>query len=759
MATYHLYLDETGDFSTGRKKCMVGGFLIPEQPGTAGGLSTETFEKWRVGLRQRIGEAGTGITAEDLKRGDELHREKCKAEEPDYIFDHCTENRDSVFRRRTQAWALNAYWEKLKPLGARAVFFENRSGEYLVDNNTTFLAVFAVGFYRLYEQLKREKAGEKILLIAHCASRMNVTRRDEPEKQVCSPLTGEKITLEDRLYVNQVMNFAYLFGGRTALADKAFMESLDRIAVVGDIKGPEGWTPHPMTVVCDYICNSWWNENSRWNEDKDTYHSLCLEVFSGEALRIDVFEGAVGSYDFSLAKLKENKTWAEGMKVYIAAGFPEPQSTDFFNALNADTAYDQHRLAEETVSFVKGFVEQRESMIEWREWLKKLLTKSALMEPEAGTLLACNLWLFLDTIETHLGNTEGVAETEKQFKKTIGKLNDSAQRDKLLLIYFNRRIVSCTDTFEYEKGAQYFAWSESYYEKLVRVSEDMLLDFYCGESEELEAKTLFPEYGKCIGSRAQLLSQELRSASGEKSRELLEQAELLLPKLTAHFYGERDTGRALQNRCGLLTDMGRYPEALATLKKAAKLGSEADVRALAEAARENNYLSLHYVRLMHAALRSGEAPGREMLEAFLRGGNFKGELIPEYGGEAYPVCSIAWHLAASAALGENVPPKSREAIVSALDNASAQAGKENSKPRFAIAVAICAETAALMKEGRLDASKGAPEKRIKRMREYYASFCGLEGGDPFKETMPGANVPADAIPAQTLFKLASRIAY
>ena len=109
--------------------------------------------------------------------------------------------------------------------------------------------------------------------------------------------------------------------------------------------------PHPATVVCDYICNSMFSGQA---------HPALVEVMEEYGLLcFDVFDGPLGSTDYSDDLLAQRHDWGRLMKELISCGFPPERSAFFFDRLREDRHYDQLLCVNSVVDYLYSFVSNR----------------------------------------------------------------------------------------------------------------------------------------------------------------------------------------------------------------------------------------------------------------------------------------------------------------------------------------------------------------------------------------------------------------
>jgi len=312
MIEWDLYLDESGAFKKKGEHTLIGGFLLPHHQ-----VNKNMFEEWRRDIRNRIEDAKT-ITKQQLDDGDrrlqlDFKKKRNAFSEDDqqklkqihqrgyYAFDHCNDNKKQAFRWSTQRWVLEQYMEKIRSAKGYPVIFDNPRGVYHVDSNTTFMSIMANGLIRLYNDLKKRDPNKKIVLYIHAAFRTNITRRDQKDCYEISPVKGEQYILDKGLYINQIKNLLFLNGGQELLELKEFQDSLERFELLDETQPKEYMPPHPATVVCDYICNSFYASNG--------HRGLETVLKEGGVQIFNVFNGPLSSIDYGDDLLAQNHDW------------------------------------------------------------------------------------------------------------------------------------------------------------------------------------------------------------------------------------------------------------------------------------------------------------------------------------------------------------------------------------------------------------------------------------------------------------------
>lgn len=760
---WDLYLDESGSFTNRGEHTLIGGVLIPHDSHPDNNM----FILWQREIRKALCLTGE-YTQEQLAAGDEWHQLKVMggkqnrfrqeaqknrfealSAQTKYVFEHCCENKTSPKRWRVQHYVLGEYLKRLRSIGGRIVVFDNPRGYYHIDSNSTFMTIFANGILRLYNQLHtQDLAGETVVYI-HAASRLNVTRVYEPDLYEVSPLPGNENNLNMQLYINQIKNCVFLNGGHTLLELEPFQKTMNCFELIKDLRTANGKYPHPATVVCDYVCNSC------LSMDK---HIRFKEFFSAnDTMILDVFDGPLSSDDYADDVAAQNHDWGHQLKNLVSCSFPAIRTTSFFERMEKETHYDQSLCVNALVDYLYSFVDNRENMLDWIDRIKLIIEKTTRLSHPAYLELKANMLIYLQTLYTHLGLVKEVQRTAQEFVNCASEITDADKRNKLLVLYCNRQIVSSTDTFRYQEGERYFEVLREYFDRTMECSENILLDFIEMEGLKILPDTKIEQYGRCIGSYIQLLTKHLRTAEGDEYAVLKQKALSVTEVAFKHFSKKKDIVFCHQNLCDLYTELGEYDKAMEHLCAAVTEEIPAD---FTEQARKvidmvghysTGFVYLHYVNVMHRCFVKKDPRGKILLDCITSQRPTREEL-DALKQRAHPEGLICWHLAASLAEDERFNSTAKELFEAAIQNMM------NSEAILrTIGIAIRAEELLLAMDHKLPGSEDFWNTIRKHyLMDGYRSYAQNINVDPFKQAFNTIRKNGER---ETLRKIADMIAY
>ena len=562
---WDLYVDESGSFDRGRK-CLIGGFICPRN-----NVSRETMLAWK-----------REITA--IPEVSDLMQRY-----PNWKYDHCTENGvDSIAQKRLrqeiQCKVLEEYKKRLEPLGGCFVVLDNPSGYYNIDNTTTFLTVLAKGLLLLFYE-KRQMIDS---LHVHFASRKNVTLTDHPEElrasptRVMEPGKTDGRTILGSQYTNQIRNHAFLQGGQQLLDDSAFSDMLNTMEILVDEKNNGSYVSNPLTVPCDYICNTFLNKDYLAGEIKERVNRL----FSADAclyyqtdLPTKIIETEVRG--------PENVSGANLLKL-ISENLPEPATSRFMDDFNAVP----HELQVATIGYVREalrrYVHSFCVMDQMAERLEHTINAAGRMEDtQVRCEFICNLLLYQRSLYTHLGGHKKIEAITERFNEEIGKITDAETSDYLYNIADNSWIVYLTDCFDLEAAVNAFEALEKDWEARTHGRNR-------ARGQQQKEGRKFPVYGKTIGSYLQAM-RVLIHLSDDNKELYYSEAQDRYQRGRTHLTELKDISRYYQNICDIESEMGHFQEAFNHLYKAALIPDNPAVEAIKEISitKENAEQILH----------------------------------------------------------------------------------------------------------------------------------------------------------------------
>lgn len=728
MKQWHLYLDESGSFDATKENGrsdynIVAGFLLP------GDKNDATIAK-----RHR------NIVAQWVSEAEEAAKERF-ANDDAYDFGHCSSNAGKwSLRKRIQPFLLQAYCERIVKAGGRIVIFDGGLATVDVSNTKTFLSILSKGIIRLYHDLEKEDSDNKVELFAHCASRFI---DGDPSK----PLIPE------RNYQEEMKHVAFLLCEFTDLPSgkNPFFHTVDTLEVMPS-------TNNPLTVVCDYISNTYQHtqlcgmEGSEWKEAYDAAYSKkhCLCYDTTQSARIEKGE---------LNQMEQDRSYVPMLIRIINRRNPTQELIEaFFDRLNATPPFVRRMFAAELIEHIgvetNGYYLGIYGDIVWRIERIISLIKAHLDDRELKTQILANTYLYLLTMHTHTGEDRAVLEDARLVRETVSDLHDDAAAARLWEIYYNRLLVFQTDRFEFEKVSDGFSKLSKYWEKMFEAYRvfDAL--------PQSERRTVSVEYGKEIGSYLQMLRFLLRLSKLNESEYFeawCDQAHEYWQKGCSHLTGG-DLSRLHQTMCDIETEIGDYDRAFWHLYEAANLMLEKEKRreyeepfgkteigvilaTAGEAGMRNPFLYYHYVRLASEMILARDIErGKTLLKRVpesLSPASFKDIRAHDMR------IDIKWKLGAVYAR-----TGSAHRAKQFLDDALADALGRQERAFDAIALAIACERAALGQ----GSAKDVPEI----YREFLRKTDAVKAENPFAQVLTDADMALDAA---TLMKASRVIAY
>lgn len=840
MISYHLYLDESGKFDkqSDGKHALIGGFLCKSEiidiP-----VTEEIAYQWRTEIMQKLIQEKLQ-TDETLRRGrdykaitDKIRNIEKKKEQgltsgrEDkeyyilqktkenylekglYVFDHCTENSEMIIKDNlnntcntleTIRYILNAFYNIIASQeDGKIVIFQAPRYKFIIDTNTTYLTILTVGLMNLYLKLKKENNNQNIKLYVHAASRSSLLTKEEEET---TPLkdTDEcgnpTRVLSPRPYQKQIENFSYLNGGYSLLQIPEFKEMIQSIEIIKDsfTKDTIGsisvvvQKPNPLTIVCDYICNRY----LRFLEFRDIEWATFFNNVKQEKRLVVIHttpdNKQFRAANFSLEVIKKDHDWGNGFVAMISRNrnLPSKLVNEYFEALNTDRSYDQIRIVKTIVDYLYSFVNNRENMNEWSKLIKRIIRVSLEKQrfsPQAGILLRTNMLLYLDALYTHLGRKKDAEQCRKQFLIELSQVADTEERIALLLKFANREIITCIDSFDYERGVVYFQIIKDYYSNL-QEKEKFIWDFIVENFTEgindhslrnkiIIGKSQLTEYGKSMGSYAQLLCHALRAARDVEIKSKIKiNAQQIINEMPICFSKPLDLYRCYQNISDLYREMGDLIMAIQALAQACtyiteqsnKVGSiQIDIDSILGycgcIGEKDSFIYLHYVEIMNSALQSEDNSvvlfGEELIKPLIS--SIETKLDNVQIDPPYPQSIIFWRLASSICFSKQCIELQNKAKV-LFDKAYSSLKGQESINRQAMAISIRSEELYHIHEDRIACLEQNKRELQAELIKRYKSFCLMAGElNPFASIIHNEDEPFSS--QEELLKVANRIAY
>lgn len=511
---------------------------------------------------------------------------------------------------------------------------------------------------------------------------------------------------------------------------KEFQDSLERFELLDETQPKEYMPPHPATVVCDYICNSFYASNG--------HRGLETVLKEGGVQIFNVFNGPLSSIDYGDDLLAQNHDWGRWLKNLVSHKFPEGRTDSFFRRMREDKGYDQTACVNILIEYLRPFVQNRETMQDWIERINLIIDKMQPLQHDAYIFLKAHMLLFLIALYTHLGKNAAVDEMASEFVQYAGKIQEVSRRDELLVLFCNRQIVSKTDLFQFDEAGEYYRLLERYFQSQWNTSEDFFAGFLVQTEQDVFPETTMVQWGRCMGSYMQLLTKIIRFVADQSVRENAKShAEAVLSSAFKHFSSPRDISFCHQNVSDLLVELGEYENAMMHLCQSfgeeeipGTFAEQADYILNRTSSAETRFQFMHYVLMMHRAIAAGNQLGDILLDRLIVTCQPTSYLYAPLKGNPYPEGVILWHLAASLAHRDAYKELSKE-----LFDAAWAAMKGEEFIFTTIGMAIRAEELDFGLQGRLP---GKAEKWHKEADDYlkkeYPAYQQKYLNNPFAKT-------------------------
>ena len=532
-------------------------------------------------------------------------------------YDHCRDNTFSTKRKKQirgslQADIVEVYRSHICALGGRIIIFDNPKGLYNADNTTNFLTVLAKGLMMLFFEIQETTTSINL----YFASRRNNTQKDHPEQISISPTRVQTPGLKDDgvilpvQYRSQIRNLAFLQGGQWLLENKVFSEMISNIKIIDDLhvnldaNGHYEKKSNPLTVPCDYICNTYITADGLSME----HQQRVSEIYHSEGVLVYRTDRPVQVGITGLPSWKDDQNNGTELLSLMSMDFPEPATSKFFKSFNDATEETQRTIINYIVRALYEKVDNQKAMPLMCARLEHSIDEAENIKNKSiRNEFVANLQLYLKSLYTHLGMQNMVIEITDRFKNVLNEIEDDSIRDELIDIADNRHLVDLTDSFNYEIASREFSTIETFWKTNIATRQKRL------PSDSATPK--YPTYGKTIGSFLQILRHMIHSSTGE-DRELyyIEAQELYGPGRD-HLIKDVDISRFHQTCCDIESEMQNYAQAFKHLYYAANIFDDPDVEknediALDEVTaksilskagfdgQKNPYLLQHYVRLL-----------------------------------------------------------------------------------------------------------------------------------------------------------------
>lgn len=720
---WDLYVDESGNFAKDLR-CLVGGFIVPE-----GSVTKELVEEWKSQI-MAIPEINEMIQ--------DVH----------WFYDHCKVNTYSTKRKQRvrseiQYLVVKEYMDRIKKLGGKLVIFDNPSGIYNTDNTTNFLTILAKGLMALYYDWPEKNP----VIRLHFASRMNVTYCKEKDDLPTSPTRVIEPELEDDVviipsqYVAQIRNLAFLQAGQTLLENETFSAMLDGIDILKDTfytdeEGKKQQIANPLTIPCDYICNTLIKADSY----SDEYQNRIKKLYRQTDTLIYNTDRPLSHAPQELLNWESDGNNGRILMRLISTNFPEPATSRFLRFFNAATVHEQKTDIAFVIKALYSKVARQETMEELAERLGRAIRICDQMENEQIRLeLVANLLLYQESLYTHLGNQKQVSLLQTQFKDAIDKIEDDTVRDELIDISDNRRLVNLTDKFDYDTATSEFENIERYWNQAIEARQR--------RHRTATESPKYPIFGKTIGSYLQVLRHEIHQAAPEDKELYYSEAKDRFQQARDHLIDNEDISRFHQTACDIEAEMGHYQAAYnhlflaATIEQRDNDGLTDDVPISSQSANDilkvsgyggekYPFLLQHYVRLLSLMYMSDSASkdAETILQPLISHINI------QYGEEIrnpHPRTQIQWKTASALAFRANSSEKQHQLSAILFSKAVSALKQEKQAVFMAIAVGVLAEEAWHIAMNHVPGDASEIISQMKQLYQHYVSSLPSDKKDPF----------------------------
>ena len=730
---FDLYVDESGDFVSRNKDWLIGGYLIPHRED-----APALAENWWRKVLDAVDARWPGKRREH------------------YVLAHCTDTANEMFygempRSQVQPMVLEMLVRFIREAKGFPVIFLCPAGSCVENGEFNFACCMAHGYSLLQSHLQRMYPGTIVRIIPHISHRIEThgteLKHDGTDKGILEA------------YIAHVRSTAFSWCDSSHL--KNTLERAQLLTTTtppcithrGDLKtdsAADNSSNNLFNVICDYICNSY------YSLDKNNY----AETLKDAAV-ISIYRDGLHAPQVVMNTASSELPKPAEKQIPSCLQLLLKRDGAFqFNDFEPDT---QRALINQLYEELGEFVKRQEQMETTDNNLKTLLkTADSLSNESIRSELIANLLLFRIAIANHHGRIEQTDELYIDFRAALDKIDDSAVRNELAAMYYNRKIVLSTDQFDYSGAEDMFAMMQRYW-----------------ENSEI---TITPEYGRTIGSILQNSCHRMRLSGSytEKSAIYMEAfGRARLAKL--YMSTPYDLSRHEQTMSHVESEVGNFDDAFRHLLCAARLiGGEEWEDRHAEALAETDgnvtrarclailsvvgrtdpktkkpvvaepFMLFHYLRLADEMQIAGKSEAKMMFDTLRENG--KGVLLPN----SYAVIrsthartQILWKLGSLAArLG--MPDEGGKLMRDAFKLLTAT----KSSVFSAIAIAIYAEYIALKLSG--------ADERLKDLRAEYARFTNdkpLFMRDPFAACEVDAPLKGGEFSTKDMMKISRTIAY
>ena len=572
---WDLYIDESGTFDTvdskGRREHnLIGGFILPQ--GRFSRQADPWFKQIRHAVYDRFG-------SEQLDHINKNNRWKRKKSDPDeasheeFDFTHACNNRavsreiedSSVINdtiRQAQLMILDEYRQRIESLDGKIVVFDDPTGEDFGGNTPNYLTILGKGIVALYSRLQQITGEISPDLYLHIARRSNQERDANgyyTETSVISLRGNDRRTIDENQYRKTIKHMAFGLadaGLRSVASFRALFEDESRIVIEDDGQDV-------ITIPCDFICNSYYRgyRNSRWNTTPEYIRTFAdadntVIVVVGDVMAVESSEYVV---------MKANRTYFSMFLRLEALGFQRESMQAFFAAFNDCDPIDRQTFVSQLVESLRQPVSRSASdgtmsdLISRIEGMLRILTDSSIQDMAVVSAIRANLYLYLATLYSHLGQGQQVKSVDERFTAALKGMARGEARLELQLKYLNHRVVTLTDGFQFREAEDIFINKMApHWDMQAELAGELFADESFGAEE----------YGREIGSYLMLQKHRLRVSDVAYRKAHGNDIASWYDIALAQFSGKDDLGRCYLNICGVETELEHYPDAFRYLEKA-----------------------------------------------------------------------------------------------------------------------------------------------------------------------------------------------
>lgn len=700
---FDLYLDESGDFSSSNREWLVGGFLLPRS-----GNAAATVQGWWQRVLEAVDERWPGKRREH------------------YVLAHCSDRLNDLFggempRSQVQPMVLEMLTKFIREAKGFPVIFLCPKGECLQNGEYNFACTLAKGYLLLQVQLQSLYPGMIVRIIPHISHRTETRGTDLQHDGT------EKGILQ--AYIAHIRRDA--FGVCNV---KQLKDTLDRaelltttkpplISALGDLQedipSTVGVYVNLFNVICDYICNSY------YDRAKNSYESLLKD-----AAVISIYRDGASAPKVAMTQPAEELPPPKEEAIESCRKLLLSRSGIFkFNDFDPEL---QRALIQQLCDEIRPFVMRQEQMENTDRDLSLLLKIAEGVHDEAiRAELTANLLLFRIALANHRGDIKQMESFSDSFRTALRGIEDAEASNALAAMFYNRRIVTNTDMFDYAAAEEDFLMMRRYWES---------------------HSSVCAEYGKLINSSLQNIRHKMRLSGSRAERNALYMEALSRARIARlQFSTPYDLSRLEQTMSNIESEAGEFDRAFHSLFTAAQLigGAEwTQAHPLGKDPREaitferceafmtivgkridkkqvkmdEPFMLFHYLRLADEMCIAGDSRYALLFEALLK---HPGALEPssyDVIRAIHPRTQILWKLGSIAARsGVN-----RDAAKKLMNAAFKQLRDSQSILFGAIAIAVGAEHIALQLPGSTE--------KLAAVRSLYADFTvqkSLFMRDPF----------------------------